>query len=1160
MTQNIDKESTDSLDRLARLHAFELQYRETLLLPEHNGRAASAIALRHSSGAQLSIVACDSRESAFSYCFGTPPDNDKGLAHIVEHSVFCGSRNYPLKEPFANLQKTSVCSFLNAMTYPDQTLYPGASAFAPDFLQLLKVYGDAVFFPLLEEQALAQEGIRQTPDGPDGIVFNEMQGYYGDFESYVADYSLRSLFSNTPPHAHPNSYDAGGDPHAIASIDCRDYREIREFHRRHYRPENCRITMYGSIPRQHLAEILAYLAEELLGPAAAEGRQTGGPKPTNPEQKTPPQEPPLPQKQKLYQPIPVLQPGEKQRSIMFSWVLPPQHNPRQSLDYRLLAELLLGHPGAVLELPVMQSGWGADLCPGSGLESDLANPILRLGLSAYQPPISPAPEEGDCFRQLIFSTLEDFCRRAEQSPPEKELGLLWQGALNSLEYEEYSLEEHGGDDGIYALERCLQMAKAGHFYSGGPAAVFDSLQIFADIEALRAEGLAVFARKVRKYTLENPHWTLQLFEEVAAQENKGLSAIEVPDRLRLSPEQLHSRQQAFIQYQARRDEPEQIAKITAMNRAEFGELTRLPDCRREIQSLLPTDGSSIKAFKANETNEDKADSSHEIEFFYSETDREYSLIRLDLCWEISTWSKEQTVLLPLFLDLMEDLGLPGISYGEIAKQKSVSIGLWESDINLRPVFSPNQRPGEPPLRSFVYIRLSFLPGEWRKGLALFWQLLAGCNWEEDDPEQGRETGTEQEEDGAKNLKNPKNFGYGRLLELLHSRYYEKSQDLCSGPLGYAERRSRYRLSHTAPLPESSKQQARQAEWLYGLGQAELLDRLCRKDKKHLPHSLPQLAHSFRYLQKLLLHKAPLSCALTASPKTLTDLKRETAKQFLQARRQTVNTTAADFSPWADMVAAVSDIDEPAKHRRAYPRINPDLKTNSGIELWHGSIALENLCIALPAPPWSYGTWVPVTSPQLNQAPSSEEETEKRDRTVLHPAMVLLVKLLQSGPAWEKIRLQQGAYGVRVWLQNGFFLLCSSQDPHARNSVDLFYQAVKEIQAKAQAQAQNPDSEFLEEFEAALVQTLAEKLKEPLPGEYAGIALHQAKTGLQHSDLLAWLKCLRQLQIADLCRAAEYILELWPQKAVCIFAASGRISESEAAPELPLESNHLPRYG
>ena len=1101
--QQIHRRFENELAALGAAHSFRLEYSESLTLPECPEEGALAASLCHRSGVRIYLVACESQESAFSYCFATPPQNDKGLAHIIEHTVFCGSRNYPLKEPFANLQKTSVCSFLNAMTYPEQTLYPAASSFAPDFLQLFKVYGDAVFFPLLEDQAFAQEGLRQAAQGLEGIVFNEMRGYYGDFDAYVADSSLRGLF----PPGHPNSFDAGGDPRAIAQIDCRDYQELREFHRSHYRPQNCRIVMYGSIPRRHLTEILKYLDGELLssfGDSAADIIQ-----------ECPNWE--LPRRQKLYQAVPVEAAGERRRSVVLSWLLPPQCCARSSVEYRLLEELLLGNSGAVWELPIMRSGWGAELSLGSGLEFDLHDAVLRVGLSAYQ------PRDARDFHNLVLNALHEFCDRAEQlkkrfgkRPGEQpgvssipinsdenshvnsdvnskgveasgikvELKLLWEGALNSLEYEDYSLGESGGEDGICALERCLQLARASLFYVRGAASrsrpsavsvcaqtarlreVFAALQPSAVVASLRREGLAAFAAKVRGWTLDNPHWTLQLFEGVTAAD--GEQEIAVPLDLQLDAGRLAQRQKAFTAYQRRRDTLEQSARIVAMGRDEFDESPPLVEAEHYY-----LDG--------------------DVEFFCSRQNAKASLIILDFYWEISDWKEERLRLLPLLLDLLDDMGLPGIGYAEVAKQKSLTIGSCEMGISLQRLFRAEAPPAghadsEPdvaPLRSFVHVQLSFLPTEWRRGLALFWRLLSSCDWGD----------------------------HRRLRELLQSLYYDRTQELCSNPLEYCARRSFYRLSRNSavPLTQSARLQAQLDEYFYGLEQVELLVQICRQQD-----ALPA---NFTGLQQALL-QAPLSCAISA-PVCEQGALRSSICEALAAARAVVPPNS---QPHRDLPAGFA--------------LSPPVDLNAAdLELWQGGIALEHLCIALPAPYWNYTGASPKVS-------------------ATNPALELLVKLLQSGSAWEKIRLQQGAYGVRVRQQSGFLSLSSSQDPDALHSMELFRQAIVGLRE----QAAEPSEEFGREFEAALVQALAARLKVPLISQHARIALIQAKTGLGHEDSRKWLQRLRELQPLDLVPIADFLLEQWPQRSNCIFAAGGRINTKRCGEYgLNLQARQLTRY-
>ncbi|MCP4682506.1 MAG: peptidase M16, partial [Desulfobacterales bacterium] len=151
-------------------------------------------------GAELLSLTNDDENKVFGITFRTPPTDSSGVAHILEHSVLCGSRKYPVKEPFVELLKGSLKTFLNAFTYPDKTCYPVASQNLQDFYNLIDVYLDAVFHPRIDPYIFQQEGwhfeveSRNNPLIYKGVVFNEMKGAYSSPDNVLSDYSLQSLF------------------------------------------------------------------------------------------------------------------------------------------------------------------------------------------------------------------------------------------------------------------------------------------------------------------------------------------------------------------------------------------------------------------------------------------------------------------------------------------------------------------------------------------------------------------------------------------------------------------------------------------------------------------------------------------------------------------------------------------------------------------------------------------------------------------------------------------------------------------------------------------------------------------------------------------------------------------------------------------------------
>jgi Zn-dependent M16 (insulinase) family peptidase len=202
-------------------------------MPEYSSRA---LHFRHQvTGCEVFHLHNDDPENLFAFAFRTPPLDDTGASHILEHSVLCGSRRFPMKDPFVVLLKSSLQTFLNAFTFPDKTVFPASSMVARDFFNLMLVTGDAVFFPLLRKEVFMQEAhhleLSSSENSADGlmrtgVVFNEMKGVFSSPESVVADASLRSLFPDSP-----YGFESGGHPRAIAALTPR---RLRDYHRRFY--------------------------------------------------------------------------------------------------------------------------------------------------------------------------------------------------------------------------------------------------------------------------------------------------------------------------------------------------------------------------------------------------------------------------------------------------------------------------------------------------------------------------------------------------------------------------------------------------------------------------------------------------------------------------------------------------------------------------------------------------------------------------------------------------------------------------------------------------------------------------------------------------------------------------------------------------------------
>ena len=231
-----------------------------LSIDELSDYKCRGVYLRHKrTGLEVYHMLKDDKENLFAFAFRTLAKNSKGAAHIMEHSVLCGSEKYNLKEPFNTLASTSLNTYLNALTYPDKTVYPGASVVRDDYFNMMDVYADAVFFPRLDHSTFIQEGHRLELDekgklSVQGVVYNEMKGNYSSFQQVAFSNLINKMF----PDCYP-AFDSGGDPLEIPNLT---YQEFLDFHQTFYNPDNCILFLYGDIPT---SDQLDFLDERFMG-------------------------------------------------------------------------------------------------------------------------------------------------------------------------------------------------------------------------------------------------------------------------------------------------------------------------------------------------------------------------------------------------------------------------------------------------------------------------------------------------------------------------------------------------------------------------------------------------------------------------------------------------------------------------------------------------------------------------------------------------------------------------------------------------------------------------------------------------------------------------------------------------------------------------------
>ncbi len=319
-------------------------------LPEYGG---IGLLYRHEVTAmEVYHVLNKDKELFFSYIFETIPNDNTGVAHIVEHSVLAGSEKYPIRDPFMQLNKASANTYLNAITYPTKTLYPAASPLEKDFENIFSVYTDAVFSPLLREETFMQEGIRLEDLGDGeyvykGVVFNEMLGDISDGEYVANNFCTRSLYPDTA-----YNHFSGGDPISITDLN---YKKFKSFYMRYYHPSNAKLFMYGEVDIEKYLKLLNndYLFDYSKINISIESL--------------------IPQKWKEPRKLQINCPSSDSDSgsiVATSFVTTDSSLPIEVLTLTFINELLMSSTGSPLYKAMLDSNLGDDVSNLSGLSSE----------------------------------------------------------------------------------------------------------------------------------------------------------------------------------------------------------------------------------------------------------------------------------------------------------------------------------------------------------------------------------------------------------------------------------------------------------------------------------------------------------------------------------------------------------------------------------------------------------------------------------------------------------------------------------------------------------------------------------------------------------------------------------------------------------------------
>ena len=523
---------------------YDLNAYEVLQTEDLSDLKSKGTLLKHKkSGARVLLMENDDENKVFTIGFRTPPSDSTGVPHIMEHSVLCGSKEFPVKDPFVELVKGSLNTFLNAMTYPDKTVYPVASCNDKDFQNLMHVYMDAVFYPNIyqNDKTFRQEGWSYKLDDPDGeltisgVVYNEMKGAFSSPEGVLDRVVLNSLF---PDNAY--SVESGGDPEVIPELT---YEQFLDFHRKYYHPSNSYIYLYGDM---NMEEKLRWLDEKYLSNFENE--------PVDSEihlQK------PFTEMKEVVQEYSIASEESEEDNTYLSYnkVIGTTLDEKLYLAFEILDYALLSAPGAPLKKALLDAGVGKDI--SGSYDNGVYQPIFSV-ISK-----NANVEQKEEFVRVIEDTLKDIVKN----------GINKKALRAGINYHEFRFRE--ADFGNYprGLMYGLQLFDSWLYDETKP---FIHMQAIPTFEFLKEQvETGYFEELIQKYLLDNTHGSIVIIKP-----ERGRTARmdkELADKLQaykdsLSKEEIDALVKAtkeLEEYQEEESAPEDLAKIPVLGREDI---------------------------------------------------------------------------------------------------------------------------------------------------------------------------------------------------------------------------------------------------------------------------------------------------------------------------------------------------------------------------------------------------------------------------------------------------------------------------------------------------------------------------------------------------------------------------------------------------------------
>lgn len=594
------------------LHGFAIE--KVTEIPDI--RALAYEATHKKTGAQVLHVHCYDEENMFSVGFRTPPEDSTGVAHILEHCVLAGSQKYPVKDAFNELGKRTLNTFLNAMTWPDRTVYPVCSAVKADYFNLASVYSDLVFHPLLKRQTFEREGHHLELSEPDkgaesgltisGVVYNEMKGVYSNPDNYV----MRGLQQHLSPDT-PYGVDSGGDPAVIPDLT---YQQFTDFHRQYYSPSNARFLLYGDIS---LEENLAFI-EGVLGPFDRIEVDSDLPDQAFWD---------APREASFAYPVSEEDSLERKTFTMLAWLVGSSADIDEVLMFDVISFALYGSAAGPLRKALIDSGLGQDIFPRGGFDSTLRQSTMNFGLRGTD------PEHAEAIEALILKTLHDVAE--EGLDPE-----LIEASMHQIAF-----------DGAEIVPpfplMVLYRTNPAWYYDGDPK---DGLQFGSAVKRLRAryaDNPQLFNEAIREKLIHNTHrlrlvaqpsqtlfkeWEEAFVERMTSQ-RAGMADAEV--------QAVADNVAALQEDQNTPDSPEALAALPSL---------ALEEIPREVRTI-PTESGQLGGRP-----------------FFAHPVFSNGVAYVALDFDVSDLSDDETLLLPLLGRATLGMGAAGLNYEGVARR------------------------------------------------------------------------------------------------------------------------------------------------------------------------------------------------------------------------------------------------------------------------------------------------------------------------------------------------------------------------------------------------------------------------------------------------------------------------------------------------------------